>query len=400
MKFKALLIFMTVVLAACNAAPGPESMEGTPAEDDNVTTTPTAEREETITRSGSAEGYYQTVIPYEMSPSRGLTSTNMVSSYNIEAFEKGLFDISKNVFPTDEYVFREGQIFTEEMVRGFLDRRYTREEIENMSEEELADSNAFSNLGLNPSTEGEEDPEVIAEEAPLYLSHILEQNYLLQDEEGEMTIDGITIGLAMNSTHYYQTEQYGSTYAKALDEDAVHQEGQRMANEILERLRANERYSDLTVTFAIFIQSDDTAITPGNFLSYAVAEGGEDTLSSFTEINEDYVLFPSSEGAEFDEQINSDYQLFNRNLASYFDNFTTSVGHGRFVDGSLETLTIEIPVQYTSYGEIIGLAQYVQSLLGDHFSGSAVEVSIADKSETYALITKDENDEINTHIYE
>lgn len=390
---------MTVMLAACNAAPGPEGA-GTPAEDDNVTTTPTAEREETVTEGGIAAGYYQTVIPYEISPSRGLTSTNMVSSYNIEAFEKGLFDISKNVFPTEEYVFREGQIFTEDMVRGFLDRQYTREEIENMSDEELADTNAFSNLGLNPSTEGEDDPEVIAEEAPLYLSHILEQNYLLRDEEGEMTLDGLTIGLAMNSTYYYQTEEYGTTHSRSLDEDEVREQGQSMANEILERLRANERYTDQTITFAIFIQSDDTAITPGNFVSYAVAEGGEDTLPSFTEVNEDYVLFPSSEGNEFNEQINSDYQVFNRNLGSYFDSFTTSVGYGRFMDGSLETLTIEIPVQYTSYGEIIGLAQYVQGLLGDHFSGAAVEVSIADKSETYALITKDENDEITTHIYE
>ncbi|SOC40885.1 CamS family sex pheromone protein [Salinicoccus kekensis] len=399
MKFKAIVLFMTILLAGCNAAPVPEG-EGVPADEDNVSTTsPAADREETVTQSGATD-HYQTVIPYEISPSRGLTSTNMVSSYNIEAFEKGLFDISKNVFPTDEYVFREGQIFTEDMVRGFLDRRYTREEIEDMSEEELADSNAFSNLGLNPSTEGEEDPEVIAEEAPLYLSHILEQNYLLRDEEGDMTLDGITIGLAMNSTHYYQTEEYGTTYSRSLDEDEVHEQGQAMANEILDRLRANERYSDQTITFAIFIQSDGTAITPGNFVSYAVAEGGEDELSSFTEVNEDYVLFPSSEAAEFNEQINNDYEVFNRNLGAYFDSFTTSVGYGRFIDGSLQTLSIEIPVEYTSHGEIIGLAQYVQNLLGDHFSGSAVEVSIADKSETYALITKNESDEITTHIYE
>ena len=210
MKFKPLLIFMVFVLAACGSEV--EQMNGqTTDEEENVTRAPAAEREETVTHSNDENGYYQTVIPYEISPSRGLTSSNMVSSYNIEAFEKGLFDISKNVFPTDEYVFREGQIFTEDMVRGFLSREYTREEIEEMSEDELSDSNAFSNLGLNPSTEGLTDPEEIAEQAPLYLSHILEQNYLVQDEEGNTTLDGITIGLAMNSTHYYQRDEYGTT---------------------------------------------------------------------------------------------------------------------------------------------------------------------------------------------
>ena len=399
MKFKSLLIFMVFVLAACGSE-GQEMSDQTTDEEENITRVPTAEREETVTRSDNGNDYYQTVIPYEISPSRGLTSSNMVSSYNIEAFEKGLFDISKSVFPTDEYIFREGQIFTQDMVRGFLGREYTREEIEEMSEDELAESNAFSNLGLNPSTEGETDPETIAEEAPLYLSHILEQNYLTRDEEGNTSLDGITIGLAMNSTHYYQREEYGTTYSKTLDPDEVERQGQQMANEILERLRANEQYSDQTITFAIFVQSTDTSITPGNFTSYAVAESGENELSSFTEVDEEHVMFPSSEGSDVSEQVNSDYQLFNRNLASYFDNFTTSIGYGRFIDGSMESLTIEIPVQYTSQGEIIGLTQYVESLMGEHFSGSRVEVSIEDKNETYSLITKDENDNINTHIYE
>lgn len=390
---------MVFVLAACGSE-GQEMSDQTTDEEENITRVPTAEREETVTRSDNGNDYYQTVIPYEISPSRGLTSSNMVSSYNIEAFEKGLFDISKSVFPTDEYIFREGQIFTQDMVRGFLGREYTREEIEEMSEDELAESNAFSNLGLNPSTEGETDPETIAEEAPLYLSHILEQNYLTRDEEGNTSLDGITIGLAMNSTHYYQREEYGTTYSKTLDPDEVERQGRQMANEILERLRANEQYSDQTITFAIFVQSTDTSITPGNFTSYAVAESGENELSSFTEVDEEYVMFPSSEGSDVSEQVNSDYQLFNRNLASYFDNFTTSIGYGRFIDGSMESLTIEIPVQYTSQGEIIGLTQYVESLMGEHFSGSRVEVSIEDKNETYSLITKDENDNINTHIYE
>ncbi len=64
------------------------------------------------------------------------------------------------------------------MIRGYLGRSYTMEEIEGMSEEEKAQNNAFSNLGLNPSAEGETDPEAIAQKAPLYLSHILEQNYM------------------------------------------------------------------------------------------------------------------------------------------------------------------------------------------------------------------------------
>src|SRR5699024_4007735 len=100
MKFKPLLIFIVFVLAACGSEV--EQMNGqTTDEEENVTSVPAAEREETVTHSNDENVYYQTLKPYENSSLRGLTRRNMITSNNIEAFEKELFDISKNVFHGD-----------------------------------------------------------------------------------------------------------------------------------------------------------------------------------------------------------------------------------------------------------------------------------------------------------
>lgn len=395
-KYIISLLFLLVLLAACSPEQTPEQSEA--PNEGEVSTLPAEEREETATASSGGE-YYRTVIPYELSPSRGLTSSNMVSSYNIEAFEKGLFDLSRESFSPEEYVFREGQVFTQEMIRGYLGRAYTVEEVEAMSEEEMANNNAFSNLGLNPSVEGETDPERIAEQSPLYLSHILEQNYMVENE-GSFEFSGMTIGLAMNSEYQYQKEEYGSTFIRELDMDTVRQEGEQMAQEILERVRANEDYKDITIRFGIFIQSADTAIVPGNFVSTAEVEPGVDQIDRFEPVNSAHVLLPSSEAGAISEEANNEYINFNRNLESYFDSFTTSIGQGYFVDGTLERLTIEIPLEYSSRGEVIGLTQYVRGLVSEQFSQTEVEVSIKDKNKTYALITKTEDDDIGVHIYE
>ncbi|AKG74533.1 CamS family sex pheromone protein [Salinicoccus halodurans] len=395
-------LLLMILMASCGASESEVADQTqTASDEEGMNSVPVEEQEETVTNEVEENpGYYQTVIPYQISPSRGLTSSNMVSSYNIETFEKGLFNISKPVFSTEDYIFREGQVFTEEMVRGFLNRSYTSEEIDAMSEEEKAENNAFSNLGLNPSKEGETDPEVIAEESPLYLSHILEQNYMTQDEEGNLDFSGMTIGLAMNSEYHYQTEQYGETYTKELDEQEVREQGERMAAEILERIRANEQYQDMTIVFGIFMQSGETDITPGHFLSTAVVEPGSSEISSFTEIEENYVLLPSSEAGNISEEINSEYQNFNRKLESYFDSFTTSIGQGYFKDGTLEHLSIEIPLEYSSRGEVIGLTQYVSEMIQEHFRDTEVEIAIKDKNKSYALITKTADDELDVHIYE
>lgn len=402
MKFKSVLLTGAAVLtlAACDGANEAEITEqmNDSALENEVSNVQIEEQDEMLT--SSSEEFYRSVVPYELSPARGLTSANLVSSYNVEEFEKGLLSISQSVFPTDEYVFREGQIISEEMVRGYLSRQYSSEELENMDESELMNSDAFSNLGLNPSTNGETDPEVIAEEAPLYLSHILEQNYLSEDAEGNLSFDGITIGLAMNSVHYYQTEEYGQTKEKALDPEVVQQKGEEMAAEILSRIRANDQYVDKEIVFAIFIQSGDTDIVPGNFVSEAVVAPGENTIESFTDINSQNLLLPSEQAAEISQEANSEYQNFNRDLSSYFDSFTTSVGRGKFVDNQLDTLTVEIPIEYNSRGEMIGMSQFVRDLVNEHFTGTDIEVEIKDKSQIYSVITREGDGEANLYIFE
>lgn len=272
--------------------------------------------------------------------------------------------------------------------------------MENMDESELVNSDAFSNLGLNPSTNGETDPEVIAEEAPLYLSHILEQNYLSEDEEGNLQFDGITIGLAMNSVHYYQTEEYGQTKERALDPEVVREKGEEMAAEILTRIRANEQYADKEIVFAIFIQSGDTDIVPGNFVAEAVVPPGENTIESFSDIETENILLPSDEAAEISQEANSEYQNFNRDLSSYFDSFTTSVGRGKFNSGTLESLTVEIPIEYNSRSEMIGMSQFVRDLVNEHFTGTDIEVEIKDKNQVYSVITRQGENEANLYIFE
>ena len=388
------------MLAACDGANEAEITEqmNDASLENEVSNVQPEEQDEMLT--SSSEAFYRSVVPYELSPARGLTSANLVSSYNVEEFEKGLLSISQNVFPTDEYVFREGQIISEEMVRGYLSRQYTSEELENMDESELVNSDAFSNLGLNPSTNGETDPEVIAEEAPLYLSHILEQNYLSEDEEGNLQFDGITIGLAMNSVHFYQTEEYGQTKERALDPEVVREKGEEMAAEILTRIRANEQYADKEIVFAIFIQSGDTDIVPGNFVAEAVVPPGENTIESFSDIETENILLPSDEAAEISQEANSEYQNFNKDLSSYFDSFTTSVGRGKFNSGTLESLTVEIPIEYNSRSEMIGMSQFVRDLVNEHFTGTDIEVEIKDKNQVYSVITRQGENEANLYIFE
>lgn len=91
-------------------------------------------------------------------------------------------------------------------------------------------------------------------------------------------IKGMTIGLAMNSVYYYKKEKDGSTFSKKLDDSEVKKQGKQMASEILSRLRENDDLKDIPIHFAIYKQSSEDSITPGEFITQATAERVKQSL--------------------------------------------------------------------------------------------------------------------------
>lgn len=345
--------------------------------------------------------YYRTLLPFKVSAARGLTQDNMISSYNSEAFESGLLDISKQTFSPDDYLYRDGQFLDKDTVRAYLAPKYTKAEIKDMSDDEKEQNNARENLGLNPTHKGETDPEKIAENSPTYLSHIIEQDYFTESDAKKQKISGMTIGLAMNNEYVYQKEEYGETYTKKLDNKEVEKKGKEMAEEILSRLRVRDDLKNIPINFGIFIQSGEGDIKPGKFVSYASSEGGKRNVKSWEKMNQKYVTIPSNDAADLDENLNSNFEQFNQDLQKYFPNFTQSVGTGKFDDDKLTELEIKVPLDYYGKAEVIGVTQYVADLSQKYFKGiDDLEISIVDGEEPQALITKTkDDDEPQIHIY-
>ncbi|RKJ54782.1 CamS family sex pheromone protein, partial [Butyricicoccus sp. 1XD8-22] len=201
------------------------------------------------------ESFYKTLIPYKESASRGLVVSNLYTKYDIKEVETGLIRLSQNVFSTDEYYFQEGQYLDANTVSNWLARENQNKDLDP------------SLRGLNPSNldkSGVElDPEVRAKEAPIYLAHIVEQNYLKKTSDNKVALGGISIGLALNSIYYYQKEQYGEYYDEPIPADVLEQKGKEIAQEVITRLRARPELSEIPIVIGLFKQEARNSIVPG-----------------------------------------------------------------------------------------------------------------------------------------
>lgn len=344
---------------------------------------------------------YRTILPFKESQARGLLQDNMANSYNGEDFESGLLTLSKEVIPTNKYLYQDGQYLDKKTINAYLNPKYTKKEIDKMSENEKKSKKANENLGLNPSHNGETDEEKIAKQSPAYLSNILEQDFYGNNDSKAKNIKGMTIGLAMNSVYYYQKEKDGETYSKKLDDKEIEKQGKQMASEMLSRLRENSDLKDIPIHFAIYKQSGQDSITPGEFIAGATADDGKTKINEWDAIKEKSALLPSSTAEDYNETLNNNFKQFNDNLQSYFSNFTQAVGKVKFINKKPKQLTVDLPIDYYGQAETIGITQYVTEQAEKYFDNiDEYEIRIKDGNTPRALISKSKDDkEPQVHIY-
>lgn len=397
---RTIILFISAIflLSACGNDDSEKSKE---QPDDNKQQEKSGSVKEIATDKHVQGNNYRTILPFKESQARGLLQDNMANSYNGEDFENGLLELSKQVFPTDDYLYQDGQYLDKDTINAYLDPKYTKSEVDAMDEDERKEKKANENLGLNPSHNGETDPEKIAEESPAYLSNILEQNFYASGDTKGKEIKGMTIGLAMNSTYYYQKEKDGETYSKKLDDKEIKKQGKQMAGEILSRVRENKDLKNIPIHFAIYKQTGENSIVPGEFIAGTTVEDGKTRINEWKDINQTTALLPSDEAGEIDENLNNNFKQFNDNLQTYFNNFTQAVGTVKFDNKKAKQLTVDVPIDYYGEAETIGITQYITEQAEKYFDDiDEYEIRIKDGNKAKALISKTEDDkDPQVHIY-
>ncbi|WP_167629564.1 CamS family sex pheromone protein [Listeria valentina] len=370
---KLLIVIASLLLVLAGCAPKLSS-------DEEVVQKGEKKKSETgiMTKNQISSNYYKTVLPYKASKSRGLVVSNIYSRYDINQLETGLMRVSQEEYSPDEYLFQEGQYLDKETLTSWLGRK--------------SDKNKE---GLNPVDNGFGD-----DRNPIYLAHILEQDYLKQTDKDSVSLGGVSIALAMNSVDYYQKEKYGDTFEQGISDSTLLEQGKTMAQAVLERIRKTKGLENVPVTIAIYKQGKRDAVAPGNYMAYATADGA--SLSNFKTIKEKNYVLPSTEANSDHKSDNDNFLNFKADIESYYPNFTGVVGRARYENGEMAELDIDIPLQFYGQAEIIGFTQYITDLVGKHLPGGAdIQINISTTDGPAALITRSPSDKAATaHIYD
>lgn len=320
--------------------------------------------------------YYRTLLPFKPSASRGLIVNNLHTKYDMKEVEEGLLRLSTQQYSPDDHFFQEGQYITEEMATSWIGRK-----------------SKDNKEGLNPSADGLSEDE-IPEKAPIYLAHIVEQNFLTMTKDDKVRLDGVSIGLAMNSVYYGRNGKDVDISQKELED-----QGTKMAETIVKRLRKVEGLEKVPIVVGLFKQESNNAIIPGNYFATATSTKGN-KLSGWKKVDEEFVVFPSPDDDEKHRDVNMAFQKFKQEIDNYFPSFVNVVGRGHYIGGTLQSLEIEVPIQFFGTSETIGFVQYLAGIVKKDLPNVPIEISVTSINGPEALIVLDKDEEEPyVHIY-
>ncbi|MBO8157222.1 MAG: CamS family sex pheromone protein [Bacillaceae bacterium] len=339
---------------------------------------------------------------FDPGEARGVIVNQIANRLDIDELETGLMRHAKSVFDPEDYYFQSGQYVTEEMIYDWLERRLTDEQVEQyfkdypnsrLTREELQD-------GLNPPLQDETD-EQAHRDNPKYLSHILEQNYLLKTDGNKVELGGVAIGLALKSTYRFQTEQWGPYYYEQLSDEEILENGKQIAEKVLQRLRRIDALNDVPILIALYKQESHSSLVPGNFIAKTVVDPQNMMINEWERIDEHYVLFPSSEADTAYYEDANRMEEFTNEIAEFFPNYVGVVGKGFYADDQINQLKIDITIEFKGKAEVIGFAQYLYGLVIELFPNYMdIEVNVQSPfKQEILLVRRSGEEEPSVYIY-
>ena len=347
----------------------------------NNPTTSTTKKKSYQTTSTSKNGYNVLLKDgeYVTSPIEGTTENTSDNNVDSRALESGLIDLSHNTFSSSKYVFQEGQKISVADATDWLGRK-SKSNPEGLNAEKSNKKNSYN---------------------PIILDQILEQDFLTKSNSS-YKMDGMSVGLALNSVDYYQKVKDGPEYQKNISRAEQRQFGEQAANQIVARLRKKKGLKNIPITVGLFSKTSKDSLVGGTYFAYGTASPNSSKISKWKAVSEKTQVLPTIGDAK---AINSDdassFNSFKAAIQDYFPNISGVTATLRYENGKLAQENISITTQFYGYEQTQSFTQLVLSTAKKYLPNDCpIEIKIGSVDNVQALIAKETADgAYQVHVY-
>lgn len=290
-----------------------------------------------IPRTAVSKDYYRTVIPLKEQKVINTANIKTNSKLDLAEYENGLMNIAKQQFDTENHVLQLSQYIPEKLI----------------------------------------DELVAKPEAPV-MTNIIEQDYFEKQNSNELSLSGVTIGLAMSSS--------------VSNEEAT-SKGAEVAKQLIEAINKNGKYNKSPITFAIFKQESTSSLKNGTYIASATVQKNGTNIGEWSSIDERVYSYPSDEFTQAHGEDNAKINKFAEAIKGFSTGDYIPVNAKvSYKQNQMDTLNMNIVIRYNGKTELMALTQMAaQSMLEKLPKDAKVQLQIKSESKIEAVIIKEKN---------
>lgn len=311
-------------------------------------------------------GDYAAVLPYSTSDTRG-KHIGLINDIDIRLqLEQGLMDLSKAYFPSNEVAFRNhvfldyDELDSTDGSRGLLGT--------------LRDNNPN---GLNPSSDEAFDTGNGLVEGPILVLDLYELDFYAGN-----TLKGISIGLAIPDVIEENGQTFEISHEKAIE--FIKATAIKVVTYLRERF--NEIPRDLPIVVAGYQLNSISNVSKGGFIYLEYFNGVQ---SESREIQEEYVLVPSTAFSQLQPEMAQQFSDFRQEISRILSDATFTTGQAYLQNNQVQKLTLTVSAYGKTISEIWAVIQSVQEKLSLFESQSCLyKVVIENNGEVCALMDR------------
>lgn len=219
------------------------------------------------------------------------------------------------------------------------------------------------------------------------VENISEQDYYEKSGD-KYTLKGMSIAIILDST--------GGTN-DVLSDDSVNNYGKEVISKLNDYLQTKKSLKDIPSLIAVYRKNvNDENSYNGRYIYSSYCKNGK--VGSIKSLDYNTYIFTSDEANKADESLYSQFSVFKNNVKNASTEAVGVVGYGKYKDGSIQTLKIQVKVSVKSYTELIYMVETVADEMDSHFSGVDTYAIINDQDGLKAVVIKNAGEDAQSTL--
>ena len=209
---------------------------------------------------------------------------------------------------------------------------------------------------------------VDGKEVSKMVENISEQDYYEKSGD-KYTLKGMSIAIILDAT--------GGTN-DVLSDDSVNNYGKEVISKLYNYLQTKKSVKDIPTLIAVYCKNGK--------------------VGSIKLLDYNTYIFTSDEANKADESLYSQFSVFKNNVKNASTEAVGVVGYGKYKDGSIQTMKIQVKVSVKSYTELIYMVETVADEMDSHFSGVDTYTIINDQDGLKAVVIKNAGEDAQSTL--